>query len=276
MNSDKLSGGLASGVSGNRGQGHRRMLISLMGLIFLLWVLLPLLFPGQAYLIYWLTSPLRLLGVFVHEMGHGLASLATGGSFHWFQMDWDGGVAITSSGVQSLVLLGGLLCPAMFGSLLLIVSTRAQKLWLPYLLLLIFFSAGCYYMIKPVFLSGAANPLLAHWHVSHLLALILPLAVVASIVALLWRASDSLQRLVLQLFGIVMCYSAFSDTSYIFQYEVLRNGMYSDARVFASLFLPFSVQGLPWLAFVFFAVLIGVMNFALLALGVTRALRNPR
>lgn len=264
-----------STISDDRGSGHRRMLLWLISLFFLLWVLVPMLLPEQAYLIYWLTAPLRFLGVFVHEMGHGLASLASGGAFHWFQMDWDGGVAITSGGAQSLVLLGGLLCPAVFGSLLLVVSTRARKLWLPYLLLLLFFGAGCYYMLKPVFLSRADNPLLTQWHVSHLLALLLPLSVVAGIVILLRRGADTVQRLVLQLLGIVMCYSAFSDTRYIFQYAALRNGMYSDMRVFASLFLPFSAQNLPWLAFIFFAVAIGAMNFALLAAGVAHALRSP-
>ncbi len=260
---------------GNRGLGHRRMLLSLMAGFFLLWVVLPLLFPHLAYLMVWLTAPLWYVGVFVHEMGHGLASLLTGGSFYWFQMDADGGAAITSGGWQSLVLLGGLLGPAVCGSVLLMVSTRAKKLWIPYLVLLLFFAIGGYYMIKPVWMSSSDYPLLAQWRVAHLLALLLPVVLMVACLYLL-RATDARQRLALQVLGIVMCYSAFSDTSYIFQYEALRNGMYSDARVFASLFLPFSVQALPWLAFVFFALLISVLNFALLGLGVMRALALPQ
>ncbi|MFZ6679303.1 M50 family metallopeptidase [Undibacterium sp. Tian12W] len=258
----------------NRGLGHRRMLLSLMALFFLLWIVLPLLLPVQAYLLYWLTAPLRYMGVFVHEMGHGLASLLSGGSFYWFQMDGDGGAAITSGGWQGLVLLGGLLGPAVFGSILLMVSTRARKLRIAYLILLLFFICGAYYMIKPVFMSSSTYPILAQWHATHLLGLILPISLILMTVMLM-RASDAWQRLVLQCLGIVMCYSAFSDTSYIFQYEALRNGMYSDAREFAALFSPFSVQGLPWLVFVFFAALIAVLNFALLGLGVGRALRKP-
>ncbi|BBB62683.1 hypothetical protein UNDKW_4410 [Undibacterium sp. KW1] len=258
----------------NRGLGHRRMLLSLMAVFFLLWIVLPLLLPAQAYLLYWLTAPLRYLGVFVHEMGHGLASLLSGGSFYWFQMDGDGGAAITSGGWQSLVLLGGLLGPAVSGSILLMVSTRAEKLRIAYLILLLFFVCGAYYMIKPLFMSSSTYPILAQWHATHLLGLILPVSLILMTVMLM-RASDAWQRLVLQCLGIVMCYSAFSDTSYIFQYEALRNGMYSDAREFAALFSPFSVQGLPWLVFVFFAALIAVLNFALLGLGVGRALRKP-
>ena len=258
----------------NRGLGHRRMLLSLMAVFFLLWIVLPLLLPSQAYLLYWLTAPLRYLGVFVHEMGHGLASLISGGSFYWFQMDTNGGAAITSGGWQSLVLLGGLLGPAVFGSILLMISTRAEKLLFAYLVLLLFFACGGYYMLKPVFMSSNTYPLLAQWHAAHLLGLALPVTLILASIFVM-RASDAWQRLVLQCLGIVMCYSAFSDTSYIFQYEALRNGMYSDAREFAALFSPFSVQGLPWLVFVFFAALIAILNFALLGVGVLRALRIP-
>ncbi|MCH8620430.1 M50 family metallopeptidase [Undibacterium sp. TS12] len=264
----------AYSAASNRGLGHRRSLLFLMAVFFLLWIVAPLLLPEVAYMMYWPTAPLRYLGVFVHEMGHGLASLVSGGSFHWFQMDLGGGVAITSGGAQSLVLLGGLLGPAVFGSLLLIASTRMEKLLLPYLVLILFFGSGTYYMLKPLMLGGANDALLAQWHVSHLLALLLPVSMIAALLFLL-RMPDSLQRLVLQLLGIVMCYAAFSDTSYIFRYEALPNGMYSDARVFASLFLPFSAQSIPWLVFVFFALLIACLNFALLALGVTRALKAP-
>ncbi|MFZ6873741.1 M50 family metallopeptidase [Undibacterium sp. Di27W] len=259
----------------NRGLGHRRMLLSLMVVIFLLWIALPLLFPALAYPIYWLTAPLRYLGVFVHEMGHGLASVLSGGRFYWFQMDEYGGAAITSGGMESLVLLGGLLGPALFGSILLMVSTRAQKLRLPYLALLLFFACGGYYMLKPLFMSSSDYPLLRQWHVLHLLALVLPVTLILAMVYLL-RASDAWQRLVLQCLGIVLCYSAFSDTSYIFRYEVLHNGGFSDARVFAALFSPFSVQNLPWLIFALYAGLIALLNFALLGLGVMRALRQPK
>ncbi|MFZ6769385.1 hypothetical protein ACO0LM_20230 [Undibacterium sp. Di26W] len=190
-------------------------------------------------------------------------------------MDADGGVAITGGGWQSLVLLGGLLGPAVCGSVLLMVSTRASKLWIPYLVLLLFFACGGYYMIKPVWMSTADYPLLAQWHTTHLLALLLPVLMMMACLFLL-RAADAWQRLALQVLGIIMCYSAFSDTSYIFQYAALGNGMYSDARVFASLFLPFDAQALPWLAFVFFALLIGVLNFVLLGLGVKGALALPQ
>jgi hypothetical protein len=250
------------------------MLSGLIGLFFLLWIILPLLLPNTAYLIYWLTAPLRYLGVFVHEMGHGLAALISGGSFYWFQMNMDGGVAITGGGLQGLVLLGGLLGPALTGSLLLMASTRAEKLLIPYLILLLLFVCGAYYMLKPLLLSGREYPLLQQWQFSYLLALIVPVSAAALIVIIL-RQSDAWQRMVLQVLGIVMCYSAFSDTSYIFQYATLRNGMFSDTRVFTALFWPGGPADVPWLAFAIVAILICLMNFALLALGAARALSKP-
>ncbi|MFZ6656958.1 M50 family metallopeptidase [Undibacterium sp. TJN19] len=245
-----------------------------MLLFFLLWIILHLLFPNLAYPIYWLTAPLRYLGVFVHEMGHGLAALISGGSFYWFQMNMDGGVAVTGGGVQGLVLLGGLLGPALMGCILLIASTRAEKLLIPYLALLLLFFSGAYYMLKPLLLSGREYSLLQQWQFSYLLALIVPVSAGALIIAIL-RQTDAWQRMVLQVLGIVMCYSAFSDSSYIFQYAPLRNGMFSDARVFTSLFLPGGPADVPWLAFIIVAALICVMNFALLGLGAARALSKP-
>ena len=47
---------------------------------------------------YMLAYPLMLLSTLVHEMGHGVAALLVGGSFHQFQMWVDGsGVAMWSA-----------------------------------------------------------------------------------------------------------------------------------------------------------------------------------
>ena len=66
---------------------------------------------------YVLAYPLMLLSTLVHEMGHGLAALLVGGSFHQFQMWPDGsGVAMWSAEPSRLrlavVAAGGLLGPA--------------------------------------------------------------------------------------------------------------------------------------------------------------------
>ena len=66
---------------------------------------------------YVIAYPLMLLSTLVHEMGHGIAALLVGGSFHQFQMWVDGsGVAMWSAEPSRLrlaiVAAGGLLGPA--------------------------------------------------------------------------------------------------------------------------------------------------------------------
>ncbi len=83
------------------------LLVSVVLTVLLYWV------PYGGYLAY----PLMLLSTLAHEMGHGIAALLVGGSFHRFQMWPDGsGVATWSGEVgplrRALVAAGGLVGPA--------------------------------------------------------------------------------------------------------------------------------------------------------------------
>ncbi len=86
----------------------RVVLLVSVGLTILLYVV-----PYGGYLAY----PLMLLSTLAHEMGHGIAALLVGGSFHRFQMwpdgsgmaEWSGQVGPMS---RALVAAGGLLGPA--------------------------------------------------------------------------------------------------------------------------------------------------------------------
>ena len=76
--------------------------------------------PGLSFLTY----PLRLFVTMIHELGHGLAALATGGEFLSFHVMADGaGLAYTRGGWRFLVIQGGYLGTALFG---------AGLLWLTY------------------------------------------------------------------------------------------------------------------------------------------------
>ena len=71
-----------------------------------------------------LTYPLRLFVTLIHELGHGLAALLTGGEFLSFHvMASGGGLAYTRGGWRFLVIQGGYLGTALFG---------AGLLWLTY------------------------------------------------------------------------------------------------------------------------------------------------
>ena len=75
-----------------------------------------------------LLYPLRLFVTFVHEAGHALAALISGGQVQGFTVHANGsGVAVTAGGNLALILPAGYLGAALFGSLLFLLSNRAPR-----------------------------------------------------------------------------------------------------------------------------------------------------
>jgi hypothetical protein len=72
--------------------------------------------------------PFRLFVTMIHELGHGLSAVLTGGDFLRFEVTKRGaGLAITRGGTRSVVIQAGYLGTALFGGLLLFLANRAQK-----------------------------------------------------------------------------------------------------------------------------------------------------
>ncbi len=72
--------------------------------------------------------PVRLFITFVHEAGHSLAALLSGGQVLGFTVSPDGsGYAVTSGGNPALVIPAGYLGAALFGSLLFYLTNRIPK-----------------------------------------------------------------------------------------------------------------------------------------------------
>lgn len=91
-----------------------------MAIVYGLWN-----FPQVQGLLY----PLRLFTTYIHEAGHGLAALLTGGSVIGFAVSADGsGVATTAGGARWLILPAGYLGTAFFGSLLFLIINRFPRL----------------------------------------------------------------------------------------------------------------------------------------------------
>lgn len=252
---------------------HRGALIGLMVFFFLFWIVIPYLFPRAAIPVYWLTLPARHLGIFVHEMGHGLFTVLSGGRFFWFQMElMQGGVAVTAGGIRALTLLGGLLGPALMGALLLRASTRRASTRMVLSVLMIFFIVGLYFMFKPLFLSGVGRELGQGWSPRYLISAIVPGGMFWLTLSMR-RFSEKTQRFYVQILGILICYSGFSDTRYIFHYERLSNGLFSDVRVLASLVWT-NAESVPFWLFVFTASLVAVLNVGMMLWGVWSAMNH--
>lgn len=75
-----------------------------------------------------LVYPLRLFVTFIHELGHGTATLLTGGEFLHFQVQSSGaGVAFSRGGIREIVISAGYLGTAIFGSVLLFATNRTKR-----------------------------------------------------------------------------------------------------------------------------------------------------
>jgi len=73
--------------------------------------------------------PVILLVTFLHEFGHSIFAVATGGSVSGLQVNPDGsGYAMISGGWTALVLMGGYIGSALFGNVLLYIGLRKDKL----------------------------------------------------------------------------------------------------------------------------------------------------
>lgn len=87
--------------------------------VYVLWQV-----SAQTNLLY----PIRLFVTFVHESGHGLTAILTGGRFDHFQVfDNGAGLAFTAGGSLFLVPQMGYLGAALFGAVLLYATNRVQR-----------------------------------------------------------------------------------------------------------------------------------------------------
>lgn len=72
--------------------------------------------------------PLRLFVTFIHELGHGVAAILTGGEFLHFEVfDTGAGRAFFRGGVREIVWSAGYVGTAAFGATLLILANRGVK-----------------------------------------------------------------------------------------------------------------------------------------------------
>lgn len=76
----------------------------------------------------WLTWPVQLLVVFVHECGHALAAVLTGGEVLGLEIQGNlSGRAHTRGGVGFFVLQAGYLASALFGAALMLAAARPRS-----------------------------------------------------------------------------------------------------------------------------------------------------
>ena len=93
-------------------------------------LLLPLALAAAALLLWgtFVVYPFRLFVVFLHEISHGLAAVATGGSIVSIGLSFDeGGVCLTRGGWPFLILNAGYLGSLLWGALFLLLGGRRAR-----------------------------------------------------------------------------------------------------------------------------------------------------
>lgn len=183
-------------------------------LVYILWNL-----PVFDFLMY----PLRLFTTYVHEAGHSLGALISGGQVLGFQVFPNGsGVATTAGGSAWLILPAGYLGAALFGSGLFYL-TNAYPRWSDGLAIAI----GIAVALFTVLFARAGT------------AIIVGLGFGLALMILGWKAGERLTLLVLNILAIITGLNAVFDIWYIVQNSDAGLGNISnDAAAFSRQLMP--------------------------------------
>lgn len=200
-----------------------------------------------------LAYPFRLFVTYVHEAGHSLAALLTGGEVLGFRVNSDGsGIATTAGGSRALILPMGYLGAAAFGAILFYLvnaTRRARSISVAVGIGLVIFTV---LYARPAADSGVP------------VALLVGLAVGGGLIWLGFKAGIDINLLALNVLAIMTGLNAVMDIVQLIQYADVvmptRGGMVrNDAAAFSD-----EVLGLPpefW-AFLWAALAVGMMGAA--------------
>lgn len=202
--------------------------------------------------------PLMLLSTLFHELGHGIAALAVGGSFESLAIFADGsGVAQHAGGAgevgHAIVAAGGLVGPAIVAAIGFVVgrSARGARIWLGVL--------------------GLALGLVVALVIRNPFGVVFTSAVAVALLAIAWRTEAATAQLALVFLSTQLALSVFSRGDYLFT-EVAHTGagtMPSDtAQIATALGGPYWLWGLACGAFSITVLAAGVLWFL-------RVLRDP-
>lgn len=188
-----------------------------------------------------LAYPFRLLTTLVHELGHGLAALLTGGAFLRFVVFPDGsGLAYTAGGMRLLVIPAGYLGVALAGAALLMLGRgqRSSRIALGVV--------GA--ALALLTLRYALPTLLSAQLLGGLLTLAAGLGLGGLLLLAAWRAGAAWALLLLNLIAFHLGLSAFGDLWMLFGATTAAGlGARSDATAMAELtFIPAPVWAALW------------------------------
>jgi hypothetical protein len=209
--------------------------------------------PWLEFIVY----PLRLFVTFIHETGHILAVVLTGGQPRGFAVFPDGsGVAYTIGGWRALIIPAGYVGTAVFGAVLFyLANTIARPRRLTTLLGygLIVFSVV---FILPDPLNG-------------ILALMIGSLFGILLINAARHLSDALNLLILNVIALTTGFNAVLDALYLVRVPNARGIVLNDAAAFSAEFAPLIPAGV-W------ALLWAALSAVLLGLSIYLSIIRPR
>lgn len=211
---------------------RRALAVALLALIvvFVLWNV-----PAFSFLVY----PLRLFVTYVHEAGHSLAAILTGGQAAQFVVSPDtSGLTRSIGGNQLIVLPAGYLGAALFGSLLFYLANRFWR-YGHYLSMLLGFGLIVITVLFARPDEGGA-----------LTAIVVGLLSGAALAGIGWKAPPLLNLLLLNILAMLTALNAVLDIWYLVgRSDAARGAVMNDAAAFSRLyasFLPPAVIAFIW------------------------------
>jgi len=181
--------------------------------------------------------PLRLFVTFIHEAGHVIASVLTGGEVTRFVVYSNGaGVTYTIGGIRAIILPAGYIGTALFGASLFYIAntwarTRLITSSLGYGLI-----AFSIFFTLPDFFNG-------------FLALTIGCVMGTLLVSLARRGSEDFNLLILNVLAMITGLNAVLDVFYIVENPGVSGVVVNDAAAFSKQFAPWipaSIWALIW------------------------------
>jgi Peptidase M50B-like len=205
-----------------------------------------------------LMYPFRLFVTFVHETGHGLAAILSGGALGSFEVYADGsGLARTAGGNLALILPAGYLGAALFGAVLFYLTNTVQHTRV------ITGVLGGYLIVMTVLFTGILS--------TAFLVGIIGGVVLVYVAA---RGNSISNLLILNVLALLTAFHALLDLLYLIGNSGAGLGdVRNDAAAFSAAFAPI-VPGAVWAAL--WAGLAVVMMATALYWSIIRPLRRKR
>ncbi|MEW5819354.1 MAG: M50 family metallopeptidase [Cyanobacteriota bacterium] len=190
--------------------------------------------------------PFMLFATFIHEFGHALMAIVTGGKVLDLEVFFDGsGLATTQGGFRFLIASGGYLGSSITGAILLILAAddniKITKVSL--------FSVALIMLLSLIFF------------IKNILTGIIVIIIISAIFFIIFKAGDTINRIFLNFLAIQCCFYSLYNIGVVFGLSMKGYGE-NDAATLASLtFIPGPLWAILWaiVSFVIFGLVLKII-----------------